>query len=648
MVAPAVAGGCAPRVRDRRTAVPTPSAYQGHLLALSRSPMSLSPDIIRRDSPPDPATTPAGLARLLADAYADADALRRELAATKKRVDHADRLIASLQALRDKPDQLDVLKQWEQRALAAEQAKDDADVRRNAIESSWAQLNNYLAQLESVAADARAGFSRVFDGGGPHVVPAVPATRHRGRALLGSFPTLPLPPHPGSRRPRTPSIDSYAHPPPKKSRPDYEPAAPAYTQPRMILPPSSHLLPPQRPRSRSRDSSRSSSSSTSVGDMILQASEGQPNPNGIDPQQMRRKHHVSPPHFPPHYDHARGYPSDYQYDYHRASPKQPGTVIITGAPAEPHPHVQPGQAREFQTHIFAPVVTGAPVKKSKFPQPAVAQAPSTPQGPSQGDSAPAPPPVAAFPPTNDQGQRICRQCGMAGRYKDGKCVEKWGPGPMGPGTVCDRCRKKMKRVERRGTLENQHQQHLATSASLSHLPRPQSQAQSHATIHRADTLPAVSSHLSISALHHPAPQQPNGASRPPRSPGPTIAALREDDDVPRAGSGASRSNSRNGVRATPRPSAHAHSHSHLKHPGALLKRASRSPGSVMDVDADGDADDDADEVDEGLVGAEHRARMEVDAGGDPELDLLEAVDAAEANSSSNSSSNGGGRLKDEE
>ncbi|KAF8148902.1 hypothetical protein B0H34DRAFT_735827 [Crassisporium funariophilum] len=28
---------------------------------------------------------------------------------------------------------------------------------------------------------------------------------------------------------------------------------------------------------------------------------------------------------------------------------------------------------------------------------------------------------------------------MVGRYKDGKCVEKWGPGPMGPGTVCDRC-----------------------------------------------------------------------------------------------------------------------------------------------------------------------------------------------------------------
>ncbi|KAL0574287.1 hypothetical protein V5O48_007663 [Marasmius crinis-equi] len=59
----------------------------------------------------------------------------------------------------------------------------------------------------------------------------------------------------------------------------------------------------------------------------------------------------------------------------------------------------------------------------------------------------------SYPPTNAQGQRICRQCGQPGRYKEGKCVEKWGPGPHGPGTVCDRCRKKMKRVERRGTIE---------------------------------------------------------------------------------------------------------------------------------------------------------------------------------------------------
>ena len=45
---------------------------------------------------------------------------------------------------------------------------------------------------------------------------------------------------------------------------------------------------------------------------------------------------------------------------------------------------------------------------------------------------------AVKPNLNAQGQRTCRQCGQPGRYKDGKCVEKWGPGPAGPGTVCDR------------------------------------------------------------------------------------------------------------------------------------------------------------------------------------------------------------------
>ncbi|EDR07091.1 uncharacterized protein LACBIDRAFT_298878 [Laccaria bicolor S238N-H82] len=65
------------------------------------------------------------------------------------------------------------------------------------------------------------------------------------------------------------------------------------------------------------------------------------------------------------------------------------------------------------------------------------------------------PPAQVFPATNAQGQRICRQCGFPRRYKDNKCIEKWGPGPMGPRTVCDQC-KQMKRVERQGTLETDY------------------------------------------------------------------------------------------------------------------------------------------------------------------------------------------------
>ncbi|KAG6810580.1 hypothetical protein H0H92_011232 [Tricholoma furcatifolium] len=683
---------------------------------------SVSPDTRSPDSPP--ATTPAGLAKLLADAYADAEALRRDLSATKKRAEHAERLNASLAALRQLPDAqdsaVDVLRQWEQRALAAEQARDDAEVKRMAIEASWIQLNQYLVQLEAAALDARAGFARFVENSGPVIItaagPPPPPGRHRNRIFP---PTLPLPPPPpatGSRRPRTPSIDGYGHPPAKKSRPDYDPNTVHSDRhgpppPRMIVPPpdhkTSHLQPPRqrRPsRSRSRDSCRSDSSSTSVGDMIIQASEGQPNGNAPDPVQppiARRKNrheeqrssHVSPPHFAttplPHYENdqhvRRGYPSDYQnvaQDY-RSSPKQATTGATAGEPL-----AQPGQAREFQTHIFAPVVTGAPVKKSKFPQ-----------GASNASTASIPPPPAlshpetqaqstpptVYPATNEQGQRICRQCGMAGRYKDGKCVEKWGPGPMGPGTVCDRCRKKMKRVERRGTLEQaaMSQNALGGSASLSHIQS--SRTQSNPTIHRSDTLPALpQSHFNASSTRNdfqpsprPMPQSSsanlNGTSRTSRgSPGPSITALRDDDDAPATSSVpprpsiGSRSNSRNGTRPSSSGGHRASvssgesrkpsSSSPLKHNNAsTARRISRSPGSIMDVDAEGDAEEDADDVDaafEGLVAlgeeaANSRPAMEVDhdGAGDAEQELLEAVDAAEANSSASSNM---GRLKEEE
>ena len=161
-------------------------------------------------------------------------------------------------------------------------------------------------------------------------------------------------------------------------------------------------------------------------------------------------------------------------EYHLGVPSQHGRPRassnlanrgVVGAPGQiappPGPLLAPGQSQTFQTHIFAPPVTGAPVKKSKigaagslggngsvltlgtpralfspiftggiltlYPGPtgSVISGPSSIGG-------------GGFPPTNAAGQRICRQCGLPGRYKEGKCVEKWGPGPEGPGTVCDR------------------------------------------------------------------------------------------------------------------------------------------------------------------------------------------------------------------
>lgn len=35
--------------------------------------------------------------------------------------------------------------------------------------------------------------------------------------------------------------------------------------------------------------------------------------------------------------------------------------------------------------------------------------------------------------------RFCQACRSPGRIKNGKCVERWAPGPNGPATICDKC-----------------------------------------------------------------------------------------------------------------------------------------------------------------------------------------------------------------
>ncbi|KAG1850444.1 hypothetical protein F4604DRAFT_1687127 [Suillus subluteus] len=103
-----------------------------------------------------------------------------------------------------------------------------------------------------------------------------------------------------------------------------------------------------------------------------------------------------------------------------------------------------------------PLLLPAPSKRRANQAPAHNGSPLTPPNNIVTPIAPVPPPairLTTSSPTNAIGQRICLQCGLPGRYKDNKCVEKWGPGPEGPGTVCDRCRNKMKRVERRGTTD---------------------------------------------------------------------------------------------------------------------------------------------------------------------------------------------------
>ncbi|KAI0637471.1 hypothetical protein C8Q77DRAFT_1048325 [Trametes polyzona] len=416
-----------------------------------------------------------------------------------------------------------------------------------------------------------------------------------------------------------------------------------------------------------------------------------------------------------------------------------------GGAAQPGPLAVPGQVATYQTHIFAPPVTGAPVKKSKLsasgsslsangsmmtigPTGSVISGPSSMGG-------------TTFPAVNEHGQRLCRHCGQVGRYKEGKCVEKWGPGPEGPGTVCDRCRKKMKRVERRGTLDGHNLQILHPPAAIhpSGAPQPAPSSapmngRSSGSLHRSDTLhvhhsssqvqtrglaPTATHIISSSNSsprgsyirherdreyerdrdHDASPQhsQYSSGSRPAQRSPPTppyIATL------PGSGSGTQEhddAHTYDGSRATSRerlPHGHGHGHAH-KHSIASMnghgsasasgsassRSASRSPkthsgsgsgsagaahasgsavgaagaaasgtsprgsdgksksSELMDVDADGEevdadaeADPDADgEEGEGEGEADVDADAEADADADADAELLEAVDAAEAN-----------------
>ncbi|KAG8751308.1 hypothetical protein FRC14_007993 [Serendipita sp. 396] len=202
-------------------------------------------------------------------------------------------------------------------------------------------------------------------------------------------------------------------------------------------------------------------------------------------------------------------------------------------------------------------------------------------------------------------KRTCKQCGQPGRYRDNKCVEKWGPGPQGPGTVCDRCRKKMKRVEKRATQDSnamaaatlQHQYPIAPapnpSGSFSHSQSSQrleeSQDYGYSQVADGHSQPSLSrsgSHNHISrqsstqlvrrdsTLPYPPPasEETRGAMPPPAAPW-------------------------SGARSTPESTRR----SHLPPPPPLIgttERSNSNPGSSRDGDMDADGDAEMDELDD--------------------------------------------------
>ncbi|KAJ7734435.1 hypothetical protein B0H16DRAFT_1577823 [Mycena metata] len=181
-------------------------------------------------------TTESQLVALLSESRREADSLRRELAAVRKKADADDRRLQAL-SINSAEHQVHV---FQERLARAEAALEEADARSRLVEQHWLQVDQYLSFVQHQAADARRAFSRLMeqDDGGYLVLPDQSQRRERrgdipsrdlGGTALHSYraPFDPRPPHRGS-----PSIPESHHPP--RRSPDYN----------IRLPP---LLPPRRP-----------------------------------------------------------------------------------------------------------------------------------------------------------------------------------------------------------------------------------------------------------------------------------------------------------------------------------------------------------------------------------------------------------------
>ncbi|VDB97601.1 unnamed protein product [Peniophora sp. CBMAI 1063] len=319
----------------------------------------------------------------------------------------------------------------------------------NAMRAAWEEYDRHAAALDARLHDARHEVARVMGGSSiyahfqpppdPMAMQVAPHMRLAGPArTLPAFPGMPatLPPAPTALPAHRHRMDGNDERPAKRQRadgprqlgdspipiprppqyltgPGADPAYLGAPAPSFVYatgrPAGASVSPKQngtaelrgRPRSRASVSARSRSRSLSVDDMLLDAAGEAPLP--------------------------------------QTGPGHPPGVI-------------PMVVEQHRMHVFQPPVTGPPIKRTQTRPVDKAATYGNPDSSRDARSDAAFPP-GGFPATNEQGQRICRQCGFRGRYKDGKCVEKWGPGPAGPGTVCDKCRKKIKRVERRGTLD---------------------------------------------------------------------------------------------------------------------------------------------------------------------------------------------------
>lgn len=342
------------------------------------------------------------LETLLEKANKDMKIMHRELRDLRHRARTLELLVPSLEAnYRNHHPSSDAivaeLKLFADRLACAERDRDDAQATIVYMTDSWGQLEEYLHVLDTHAQDAKRGLSNVFSKQINTVATLMPpwklypdriltldkfsggleARTYTQRAPSGTRESL----FPLSRN------SLHHHVSPKQPLP-----APLPRVLPDILPPLSHSRdgiasrthsPPRRNTHDSAEHQRASNSSQRI------SSSGH-SPLPTRPTSTDRESRYHP----------------YAHDRERS------------------PYFRP---REYESR------TGRADESSKYYQFAepMMSATQSPRKQSDGTTS-----ESSTPP----GQvRTCRSCGNPGRLRDGKCVEKWGPGPDGKGTVCDKC-----------------------------------------------------------------------------------------------------------------------------------------------------------------------------------------------------------------
>ncbi|KAJ7673601.1 hypothetical protein B0H17DRAFT_168789 [Mycena rosella] len=108
-------------------------------------------------------TTEAQLVVLLSESRREAESLRQELAAVRRKADADHRRLQSLLESSSNPKSPEIqVHAFQERIARAEAALDEAETRSRIVESNWVQVDRYLSAIQRQAADSRTAFSRII------------------------------------------------------------------------------------------------------------------------------------------------------------------------------------------------------------------------------------------------------------------------------------------------------------------------------------------------------------------------------------------------------------------------------------------------------------------------------------------------------